>query len=185
MTAAARREASARPRAVLIGPMAAGKTSVGRALARLWQVPFVDLDHELEERHGSSVPELFAAHGEHGFRRREADALADLLEHHGGVLSLGGGAPLAPRSAAALADHHVVLIEIDEQTAASRLRGGAGRPLLAGGDAMVQWRTLRNARLPAYRALAVHILDGTTGTPDDLARAIAAALEQPPSQEDA
>jgi len=172
-----------RPRAILIGPMAAGKTSVGRALVRLWDVPFLDLDHEIEARHGP-IPEIFAAHGESGFREREADALARLLGRHGGVLSLGGGAPLTPRSAAALAGHHVVLIEIDEQAAASRLRGGAVRPLLAGADPVLRWRTITAARMPAYRALAVHTIDGASHTPDALARAIAAALDDP-LQEDA
>jgi len=178
--------AGLRPRAILIGPMAAGKTSVGRALARLWHVPFVDLDHEVEARHGP-IPEIFAAHGESGFREREADALAQLLGRHGGVLSLGGGAPLTPRSAASLAGHHVVLIEIDEHAAASRLRGGAGRPLLAGEDPVLRWRTITAARMPAYRALAVHTVDGASSTPDALARSIAAALDDPRQipQEDA
>ncbi|GAB2544125.1 shikimate kinase [Brachybacterium huguangmaarense] len=171
------------PRAVLIGPMAAGKTSVGRRLAQLWGVPFTDLDREVEITAGLPVPEIFAREGEEAFRRREADALARLLVTHTGVLALGGGAPLTPRSAAALAQHAVVLLEIDEETATRRLRGGAGRPLLAGEDPLERWRTLAEARMPSYRALARCTVDGRGATTTEVAQMIADLLENDTHEE--
>lgn len=167
------------PRAVLIGPMAAGKTSVGRALARHWGVRFIDLDAAIVERAGAAVPEIFDARGEAGFRELEADVLVELLARHDGVLALGGGAPLTPGSADALAGHRVVLLEIDEDLAISRLRGGAGRPLLAGDDPIARWRDITRSRMPAYRRLATHVVTSGRGGPAAVARAVVAALETP------
>lgn len=166
------------PRAVLIGPMAAGKTHVGRSLARMWGVRFVDLDHEIERRSGRSIPEIFAAEGEEGFRAEEARVLADLLCTHDGVLALGGGAPLTPESARRLAGHAVVLLTVDDRTARHRLRGGRGRPLLAGQDPMAAWRRITEARMPAYRDLAAHTIDGSGLGPVAVARRIARLLAE-------
>lgn len=170
------------PRAILIGPMGAGKTSVGRALARRWEVPFADLDACVADRAGLSIPEIFATRGEDGFRALEADVLVELLDSHEGVLALGGGAPLTPRSAEALAGRPVVLLEIQEDLVASRLRGGAGRPLLAGDDPMGQWREITTARLPHYRSLAAVAVPSERGGPSAVARQVdeaLAALETP------
>ncbi|MDN5821771.1 MAG: shikimate kinase, partial [Brachybacterium sp.] len=86
------------PLAILIGPMAAGKTSVGRALASRLEGPFADLDALIVEADGRAIPEIFADGGETAFRELEAATLARALEEHPGVLSLGGGAPLHPPS---------------------------------------------------------------------------------------
>lgn len=170
-----------RPRAVLIGPMAAGKTRVGRALARIWQVPFRDLDLEIEARSGRSIPEIFAADGEAAFRILEAQVLEESLTGFDGVLALGGGAPLTPSSRVLLADHPVVLIEIDDRTARRRLRGGRGRPLLAGTDPMVRWTRITGERMPVYRSLARHRVDGAGRGPTAVARAIARTVGGPPA----
>lgn len=164
------------PRAVLIGPMAAGKTSVGRALARRWAVEFADLDDAIIERAGRSIPEIFAAGGEAAFRAAEAEALSAMLCAHRGVLSLGGGAPLAEGAATALRGHRVVLLEIDERTAAGRLHGGRGRPLLSGSDPLGRWREISSARLPRYRELAAVSVDARHGSADHVARLIEQAL---------
>ena len=82
-------------RIVLIGYMGAGKTSVGRLLARALGWTFLDLDSHIEARSGASVPELFARHGEAHFRRLESSALANALARNGTVLALGGGTPEA------------------------------------------------------------------------------------------
>lgn len=165
------------PLAVLIGPMAAGKSSVGRALAKLLGASFADLDLEIVARAGADIPALFAERGEEGFRALEEETLADLLETHSGVLSLGGGAPLRPASRDRLRAHRVVLLEIDERTASRRLRGGAGRPLLAASsDPLETWRTLRDARIPHYRALSRCQVDGGAGSPAAVARRVAAVL---------
>lgn len=151
------------PVAILIGPMAAGKTSVGRCLARRLGTTFLDLDEEIVARADAPVPQIFAERGEDGFRALEAEVLAELLEVHPGVLALGGGAPLTPVSRARLRGRPVVLLEIDERTARRRLRGGAGRPLLAGADPLAAWRRLWDQRAEAYRDLAVLRVDGGAG----------------------
>ena len=79
--------------------MAAGKTSVGRALAARLGVPFADLDALIVQETGRTIPDIFRLEGEQAFRDREAAALVRALEHQRGVLSLGGGAPMHPRAA--------------------------------------------------------------------------------------
>jgi shikimate kinase len=165
------------PRAVLIGTMAAGKTSVGRELASLWGVGFVDLDAEIVDRAELTIPELFARHGERGFREAETLVLEDLLRTYQGVLALGGGAPMTPANRRLLDGAPVVLLEVDEELAAARLHGGSGRPMLTGQDPMTRWRSLRDERLPVYRELAVVRVDGGAGLPSAVARRIAQELE--------
>ncbi|MDO5662747.1 MAG: shikimate kinase [Brachybacterium sp.] len=160
------------PLAVLIGPMAAGKTTVGRRLAALRDVPFADLDQEIEIREGRSISAIFAADGEAAFRAAETATLRDLLATHPGVLALGGGAPIQPENQHLLQGHTVVLLEIDEATAARRLRGGAGRPMLAGRDPVRAWRGIREQRLPIYRGLARYLVDASAGGSDATARRI-------------
>ena len=120
------------PLAILIGPMAAGKTSVGRALASRLEVPFADLDALIVEADGRSIPEIFAADGENTFRELEAATLARALLEHPGILSLGGGAPMHPASAERLRGGPVIWLDVDEAIAARRLAHGSGRPLLQG-----------------------------------------------------
>ena len=80
----------------LIGPMGAGKSSIGRRLAEHFDMPCIDLDAAVEERTGASVATIFEIEGEAGFRRRESDLLAELSKQDGIVLATGGGAVLVP-----------------------------------------------------------------------------------------
>jgi len=168
---------TAGPVAVLIGPMAAGKTSVGRALAARLGVPFADLDALIVQETGRSIPDIFRLEGEQAFRDREAAALVRALAHQRGVLSLGGGAPMHPRAAGTLAQRPVVLLEIDERTAARRLARGVGRPMLEGTDPVARWRELAASRAETYRGLATHRVDAGRGSPAQVARAIIDALQ--------
>ena len=84
----------------LIGPMGSGKTAVGRQLARLLDRPFLDTDHEIEQRTGADIPLIFEREGEAGFRKREREAIATLSARAGIVLATGGGAVLEPTTAA-------------------------------------------------------------------------------------
>lgn len=165
------------PLAILIGPMAAGKTSVGKALAARLGVAFADLDALIVRAEGRSIPEIFAADGEKTFRALEADALARALDEHGGILSLGGGAPLTPASAERLRGRPVVLLEIDERIVAQRLGTGADRPMLAGEDPLTRWRAVTSQRMEAYRDLAPYRIDAGQGSPALVARAIARILQ--------
>lgn len=165
------------PVAVLIGPMAAGKTSVGRALAARLGVPFADLDALIVQEAGRTIPDIFSDEGEPAFREREARSLARAVAHQRGVLSLGGGAPMHARAASTLRDLPVVLLEIDEATVSRRLAHGVGRPMLAGEDPMARWRELAAARAETYRGLATHRIDAALGSPDRVAAAIIDALQ--------
>ena len=137
---------------VLVGPMAAGKTSVGRRVARLLSVPFIDTDKRVVAEHGP-IPEIFATHGEAHFRVLERAAVATAVAE-GGVVSLGGGAVTDAGTRALLAQHPVVYLTVTEEAVAHRIRG-AGRPLLAGEEDPVQrWKDIFAARREWYEEVA-------------------------------
>ena len=165
------------PLAILIGPMAAGKTSVGRSLASQLGVDFADLDALIVRAAGRSIPRLFAEEGETAFREIEADILARALNERSGVLSLGGGAPMHPASAEQLRGWPVVLLEVEESIAARRLAHGVGRPMLEGQDPMARWRELADERGPRYRDLASHRIDSGHGSAAHVARTIIRTLQ--------
>jgi shikimate kinase / 3-dehydroquinate synthase len=136
----------------LIGFMGAGKTTIGREVARLTERPFVDLDEEIARRHGP-IPQIFAAHGEPAFRRLESEELARALALPAPtVVALGGGAPVAAGNRRLLASHDafVVWVDVDAREAWERTRGG-GRPLAADHDA---FHRLYEERRPLYAEAA-------------------------------
>lgn len=90
---------TARPRAVIIGMMGAGKTRVGKEVAHMLRLPFADADVEIEREVGMKIPSYFEEYGEPAFREVEADLIADMLEDFDGIFSLGGGAPMTPSTA--------------------------------------------------------------------------------------
>lgn len=137
------------PLAVLIGPPAAGKTRLGKRVARILSVPFLDTDALIEAEHGP-IPEIFAEHGEAAFRRWEAEAVASALCRPA-VVALGGGAVMTPATAEALQSLPVVLLTISPEAVASRLDNGK-RPLLTGG--IDRWTELVATRTPVYESLA-------------------------------
>ncbi len=143
----------ARPVAVLVGPPGAGKTTIGRKLARRLDVPFLDADHLIEEAEGRSIPDIFAADGEPAFRRIEERVIGETLETFDGVLSLGGGAVLSEVTRRRLDGLRVVHLTIGVAEGVRRSRG-PGRPLLAGGDATARYQALLTERAPLYREVA-------------------------------
>ena len=96
---------TARPRAVIIGMMGAGKTRVGKEVAHMLRLPFADADVEIEREVGMKIPSYFEEYGEPAFREVEADLIADMLEDFDGIFSLGGGAPMTPSTQHALASY--------------------------------------------------------------------------------
>jgi shikimate kinase len=148
------------PAIVLIGPMGAGKTSIGKRVARSLGVSFYDSDAAVVRDHGP-IEELFRLHGEEHFRGLERSAVRACLER-GGVVSLGGGAVLHPDTQRDLADHRVVLLAVGPQTIESRIRG-TKRPLLQGDDALERWTALYEQRRPIYERLADVTFDTSTG----------------------
>jgi shikimate kinase len=141
------------PRAVLVGAPGAGKTTVGRALARAWDVEFLDTDEVIARRFGKPVPEIFVEDGEPAFRAAEAQAVLDALEQHHGVVSLGGGAILDPQTRAELVDHPVVWLRVSASSAAARVGLTGARPLLMG-NVRGTLITLLQERTPWYQEVA-------------------------------
>ncbi len=164
------------PRVVLVGPMGAGKTTVGAALAAAWDVPLRDTDADVEAAQGKSIADLFVDEGEAWFREREHQAVVTALTEHRGVLALGGGAVLDPRTRAALAGHTVVFLDVGLADASRRVGLGAGRPLLLGG-VRTRIKQLLDERLPVYRAVAT-VEVSTDGKPAEVvADEVRAAVE--------
>ncbi|TDK27851.1 shikimate kinase [Arthrobacter crusticola] len=144
---------------VFTGPMATGKTAVGRSFAARRGLTFVDTDRRITQRHGP-IPSIFEAEGEDGFRRLEADVVREVLAGGGPgvVVSLGGGAVLNAGTRALLKAARVVFLDADLATVLPRLNAGASRPMLAG-DAGERWATLYEQRRPLYLEVAECVVD--------------------------
>ena len=150
------------PVAVLIGMPGAGKTRVGGEVAQMLGVRFTDSDEVIEQRAGMRITEYFSEYGEPKFRELESQVIADLLRTAGGIVSLGGGAPMTESVRRNLQRFisqggKVVYLQADPQEAMERARRGGNRPMLAG-DAAARWRALYEERDPVFDAVAnVHV----------------------------
>jgi len=161
------------PPVVFVGPMAAGKTKIGKRVARLLGTGFTDTDKVIVREHGP-IADLFATHGEPHFRALEREAVAAALrtDH---VVSLGGGAVLDPGTRADLAPLRVILLTVTPEVVAGRLAAQAGkRPLVAGG--VEDWVRILEARRPLYEGVATRTVDTSSGDFDDIAQEVAAWL---------
>ena len=149
----------------LVGLMGAGKTTIGRQLARRLGKRFVDSDHEIEARTGASVPWIFEIEGEPSFRRREADMIRDLSKQDNLVLATGGGAVLDPASRALLAERGTVIyLRAAIGSILQRTSHDKNRPLLQTADPRAKLEELLAARDPLYREIADLVID--TGRPN-------------------
>ena len=146
----------------LVGLMGAGKTTVGRQLARRLGRHFYDSDHEIVERTGVHIPTIFEIEGEDGFRRREAQTIAELSGSDNIVLATGGGAVLNPENRRILHDTgwcvylNVLPVLLHERTKHDR-----NRPLLRVADPLAKLEELYAARDPLYREAAHFVVEGT------------------------
>ncbi len=158
------------PNLVLVGPMGAGKTSIGKRLAVRLGLAFVDCDHRLEEVTGAAVPLIFECEGEAGFRARETALVADLMRGEGQLVATGGGAVLAPVNREHLkARGFVVHLQVSVDQQIERLARDRSRPLLAVGDKRARLEAMAIERGPIYRDIADLSFDA-----DGLAVAVAA-----------
>ena len=164
------------PRVVLVGPMGAGKTTVGRLLADAWGVRLRDTDQDVEAAEGRSVSDIFVDSGEAYFREQEHAAVVAALETHDGVLALGGGAVLDSRTRAALRDHLVVFLRVGLSDAVKRVGLGHGRPLLLG-NVRSRVKVLLDERTPIYLEVADAVVDTDGRSADDVADEVRRTVE--------
>jgi shikimate kinase len=139
----------------LIGPMGSGKSAVGRQLARMLHLTFVDSDDEIESRTGVDIAFIFEKEGEDGFRAREVRVIDDLSNMDAVVLATGGGAVIDPESRSRLgARGFVVYLYTTVEQQLQRTEKGRDRPLLEAGDRTDILETLMKVRDPMYREIA-------------------------------
>ena len=144
----------------LIGPMGAGKSAVGRQLARLLHFDFIDSDEEIEKRTGVDIPFIFEKEGEEGFRKREAKVIDELTEREGIVLATGGGAVVDAQSRNRLgARGFVVYLYTSVAQQLERTQRGRTRPLLENRDPEAVLSALMEVRDPLYREIADLVVD--------------------------
>ncbi|GGT28768.1 shikimate kinase [Streptomyces purpureus] len=164
------------PLVVLVGPMGSGKSTVGALLAERLGAPYRDTDDDVVSAEGRPIPEIFAADGEAYFREREHLAVRTAVAGHPGVLALGGGAVVDPRTRRILAGQPVVHLSLGVDEALRRVGPGSGRPLLTG-DPRARWRALADARRPLYDEVARAVVATDGRTPEEVARAVLQELK--------
>ncbi len=144
---------------VLVGLMGVGKSTVGRRLATMLNVNFVDADEEIERSADRTVSEIFQAHGESYFRDGERRVIARLIEEGHGVLATGGGAFVDPDTRALILDRALaVWLDCDIDTLVERTSRRKTRPLLQNGDPRVILTDLKNRRSAAYAKAQLHVV---------------------------
>ncbi|MBL4610380.1 MAG: shikimate kinase AroK [Pseudomonas sp.] len=161
----------------LVGPMGAGKSTIGRLLAKELKYPFKDSDREIEARTGADIPWIFDVEGEEGFRQREEAMIAELVTEKGIVLATGGGVVMREANRRALAGNGLVVYlrtSVDQQL--QRTAKDRQRPLLLNADPERVLRDLMARRDPLYREIADIIIDTDQRGPKVVVNTIVARL---------
>ncbi len=165
------------PNLVFVGPMGAGKTTIGTRVAAKLALRFVDVDHRLEEITGARVPLIFECEGEAGFRAREAALLAELCNDNGLLIATGGGAVLDPASRRWMREcGFIVYLHLDVDAQLARLARDRSRPLLADGDRHAKLTALAAQRNALYTELADLKFDSNGPGPNASAEHLAALI---------
>lgn len=163
----------------LIGMMGAGKTTIGRQIARRLKKRFADSDHEIEARTGVRIPLIFEIEGEQGFRRRESHVLQELTKEHGLVLATGGGAVLDIANRRCLAESGLVIyLRIAPELLWERTRHDKNRPLLQVADPRARIDELFAQRDPIYREIADIVVEGGRSAPNTVAKSLVQEIRQ-------
>ena len=146
----------------LVGLMGSGKTTMGRSLAKRLELDFIDSDREIELRTGVSIPTVFEIEGEEGFRKREAQVIADLSKLSRRVVATGGGVILRPENRSNLrASGFVIYLNVPPLTLWERTRNDRNRPLLKVSDPLQRLNDLYTQRDSLYREVANLVVDGS------------------------
>lgn len=162
----------------LVGMPGAGKSTVGRRLARLLGCEFIDADRELERRCGVPIGTIFDLEGEAGFRRRESRLLAELTRMRDVIVATGGGAVLDPDNRRTMREAALVIyLDASIGELWHRLRHDKVRPLLQTEDPRATLERLLAARAPLYEEVAHHRMRSSRHSPERMAGEIAAWLE--------
>jgi shikimate kinase len=144
----------------LVGLMGAGKTTIGRILARQLKKTFIDTDREIEKRTGVAIPVIFEFEGEAGFRAREAAVIGEFVQRDDVVLATGGGAVMQAENRAKLAARgRVVYLHAQPTDLLQRTRRDRNRPLLQTADPQAKLAELYAVRDPLYREIADLVID--------------------------
>ncbi|MFO7704252.1 MAG: shikimate kinase AroK [Halopseudomonas sp.] len=162
----------------LIGPMGAGKSTIGRLLAKELKYPFKDSDREIEARTGADIPWIFDVEGEEGFREREEAMIAELVQEHGIVLATGGGVVMREANRRALSAHGLVVYlrtSVDQQL--QRTSKDRQRPLLLNADPEKVLRDLMARRDPLYSEIADVTIDTDQRGPKIVVNTILSRLQ--------
>lgn len=150
----------------LVGPMGAGKSTIGKLLAAQLGLPFADSDKVLEDRTGADIPWIFDVEGEAGFRRRESEVLADLCNAQPQVVATGGGIVLLPENRALLkAQGFVVYLRASLDQLVERTSKNSNRPLLQVSDPRSKLREILQQREAFYSEVADLVCDTDDCTP--------------------
>lgn len=163
------------PKAVLIGIPGAGKSTIGKHLARILEVDFRDTDSDVEKSAAMSISDIFVQLGEPAFRELEREAVLKALKEHNGVLALGGGSVIDPITRAALKTHPVIWLDVSLADAAHRVGLNTSRPLLLG-NVRSTLKNLMDERAVFYREVATHKVETSGLTPSAVAKQIAKLL---------
>ena len=161
----------------LVGPMGAGKSTIGKLLAAQLGLPFADSDKVLEERTGADIPWIFDVEGESGFRKREHAILRDLCSGEPQVIATGGGIVLLPENRQLLVAHGLVVYlcaSLDQLV--ERTSKNSNRPLLQVADPRAKLLEILEQREPLYREVADIICDTDNCTPKQAAQLVADQL---------
>lgn len=151
-------------RVYLVGMMGAGKTTVGRKLAKSLEWQFVDLDQQVEQSTGVTVSTIFEIEGENGFRQRETNALIQAASETGFVVATGGGIVLSPANRARMAaSGYVVYLHAPPEQLYARTKHDKGRPLLQVADPLARIRNLVEKRDALYREVADIVVESGIG----------------------
>ena len=165
------------PSLVLVGPMGAGKTTIGRRLAGRFGLRFVDVDAAIEADVGASVSQIFEREGEAGFRRREGAMLAEVLAGPAAIVATGGGAVLSDANRRAMREQgYVVHLALAPEGQLQRLASDRTRPLLEVAERAAVLQRRAQERDPLYAEVADLVFDTAARTDAAAADALAALL---------